>query len=55
MAAGDIPICHTHPAEINFSELLNVPGFGLEIKAHKDGFKVLWCHIADWDMVMQSA
>lgn len=35
MAEGDPQVCHTHPAEINFNEWLNVCGFGLEIKAHR--------------------
>lgn len=34
-AAGDPYICHTHPAETDFNEWLNVQRFGLEIKAHR--------------------
>lgn len=35
MAEGDPQVCHTHPAEINFNEWLNVHGFGLEIKSNR--------------------
>lgn len=34
-AAGHPHVCHTHPAEINFDEWLDVHGFGLEMKTQR--------------------